>query len=351
MMGTASGCTARRVTWVVVLGALVFAFTKPVLAQSSELQPLIDTINRLQTQLNSLERSVYQGQPPPSVAPQAAGELPASTRALAQLQVRISQFEDELRSLTGQIEQLDFNLRQASTRLDKLVRDVDFRLRALEQGRTPEQVAEAEAPEPVEGTAPAPARVPSAGTVVLETPVQGPTVEIIGQVPVEALPGSAEQLARVPGGAEIEAPAPEAGAGPAAAGIELPEGSVDEQYNYARSFLMRRDFQGAEVALRAFIDANPNAPLAGNAQYWLGETYYVRNDYQNAAQAFARGYESYPNSAKAPDNLLKLGLSLAALDRTRDACITLAELRGKYPAAPANILRRAEREHQRLDCG
>ena len=56
--------------------------------------------------------------------------------------------------------------------------------------------------------------------------------------------------------------------------VSLPDGPPADQYNYARSFLMRRDFASAEVAFRTFIDANPESSLVGNAQYWLGETYW-----------------------------------------------------------------------------
>ncbi|MHA1570470.1 MAG: tol-pal system protein YbgF, partial [Alphaproteobacteria bacterium] len=118
-----------------------------------------------------------------------------------------------------------------------------------------------------------------------------------------------------------------------------------------RSFLMRRDFASAEVAFRTFIEANPESDLVGNAQYWLGETYYVRENYLDAARAFAEGYQNFPASGKAPDNLLKLGLALANLDRKDDACITLSRLSSEYPEASANIRQRAAREHDRLGCG
>src|SRR5262249_54094221 len=82
----------------------------------------------------------------------------------------------------------------------------------------------------------------------------------------------------------------------------------------------------AEAALRAFVAQHPNDPLAGNAQYWLGETYYVRKDYRQAAVAFAEGYQKYPTNSKAPDNLLKLGLALAQIGEKADACEALSQL-------------------------
>ena len=102
--------------------------------------------------------------------------------------------------------------------------------------------------------------------------------------------------------------------------------------------------------MRAFVERNPKDPLAGNAQYWLGETYYVRKDYANAASAFAQGYEKYPKSPKAADDLLKLGMSLAALNQKADACKAYGRLQHDFPAAPQGIKERLGSEKQRAGC-
>ena len=93
----------------------------------------------------------------------------------------------------------------------------------------------------------------------------------------------------------------------------------------------------------AFVQRYPNDPLAGNAQYWLGETYYVRKDYENAATAFAEGYQKYPESGKAADNLLKLGMSLGNLGKKSEACSAFARLDRDFPTAPANVKDRVGR--------
>ena len=90
--------------------------------------------------------------------------------------------------------------------------------------------------------------------------------------------------------------------------------------------------------------------LAGNAQYWLGETYYVRKDYNNAAATFAEGYRKYPQSGKAADNLLKLGMSLGNVGQKKEACLTFNQLAHDFPKASSNITERAAQEKQRLSC-
>jgi tol-pal system protein YbgF len=158
----------------------------------------------------------------------------------------------------------------------------------------------------------------------------------------------------VPGGPPAQAP-PEPTQQAAAAAVRAPEGPPEAQYEFAYGLVRKAqleggDFAAAEEALRAFVANHPSHRLAGNAQYWLGETYFVRRDYQAAAQAFAEGFKRFSNSEKAPDNLLKLGMSLGNLKRTKEACGTFAELAKRYPNASVTIKQTMTREKQRLNC-
>ena len=111
------------------------------------------------------------------------------------------------------------------------------------------------------------------------------------------------------------------------------------------------DYAGAEKAFKTFVQRNPQHVLAGNAQYWLGETYYARRDYQNAMTAFAEGFKVYKTSPKGPDNLLKLGITLAVLNRKSDACAVFARFNQDYPRATDLQKRRIEQERQKNGCG
>jgi tol-pal system protein YbgF len=130
----------------------------------------------------------------------------------------------------------------------------------------------------------------------------------------------------------------------------LPGGTPFEQYNYALGLLREQKSDEAEQALRAFIERYPADGLTGNAQYWLGEALYARQDYDPAADAFASGYQKYPAGAKAPDNLLMLGMSLSQLGQKADACRAFAKLGRDFPGAPAAIKERARDETKGLRC-
>ena len=65
---------------------------------------------------------------------------------------------------------------------------------------------------------------------------------------------------------------------------------------------------------------------------------------------FAEGFQRYPDSTKAADNLLKLGMSLAQLNKKEDACGAFSELLKRYPDASGSVLQRASLERERLSC-
>jgi tol-pal system protein YbgF len=147
-------------------------------------------------------------------------------------------------------------------------------------------------------------------------------------------------------------PAPQAGnpPGPQASAAPEPETNPKQLYETAYGYLLQRDYGAAEAAFDEFLRRHPNDPLAGNAQYWLGESLYVRGQYRAAAGAFLKGYQTYAKSAKAPESLLKLAMSLQRLGQKDAACSSFSELTTKFPSAPAHVKTTAQTERQRAGC-
>ena len=121
-------------------------------------------------------------------------------------------------------------------------------------------------------------------------------------------------------------------------------------YKDAYSHMLRRDYASAQSAFGSLLKNHPQSRMAGNAQYWLGETYYVRGKYRPAADAFLKAYRNYSNGIKAPDSLMKLALSLTRLGQKGAACKTFDELDTKYPDAPSHVKQRAGMERRRAGC-
>lgn len=291
-------------------GLCLIVAAAPVAAQ--DIKPLLDRIDRLERDVNLLQRQVYRGTAPGGT-PMAVSPPDAPTALSAE--VRIGQLEDQMRTLTGQLEEIHYNIDQLKRRLDTLSSDIDQRFAAL-------------------GPAAAPGASRGAKTAAAPPPPAGATEAanrsgILGTLR-EPAPGAAPEQPGTP--------------------VSLPSGTPEQQYNYAFGLLRRADYPGAEQALKSFIQRYPNDQLAGNAQYWLGETYYVRKDYENAATAFAVGYQKYPKSGKAADNLLKLGMALGNLGKKSEACAAFTRLDRDYPTAPGNIKDRESSERQQLGC-
>lgn len=313
---------------------LTMGLAPPAASQQSDLQSVLNRLERMQRELSTLQSDFYRGRPPSArSAPSSAfAGGSANTAIVARMQVRLDEFESELRNFTGKIEEMNHNINQLNANVKKQVSDLEFRLGVLEQGRKMAGVAASPG-------APVTKAAIGGGP---EVPAGSSQPGVLGTLPVgkaEAPGGKKEAKAAKPSTQTAKAPP-----------RLLPPGTPEEQYKFARSLLIQSDFSNAERSLRAFVTANPKHNLAGNAKYWLGETYYVRNDFGNAARTFAEGYQKYPNSAKAPDNLLKLGLSLVHLGKKRDACATFSRLVKEFPKAPSNILRRTKQERKRNGC-
>ena len=143
-------------------------------------------------------------------------------------------------------------------------------------------------------------------------------------------------------------PHPAAGAGQQAR-LE-PEGA-DAAYKGALDLLQAGNWADAEQSFTSFVKDYPDDARAPTASYWLGETYFFRKDYPTAASVFARNYRTYGQDApRAPDNLLKLGMSLAAMGDRDKACQTFGELAKRHPNAPAPIQQALSREKTAAGC-
>jgi tol-pal system protein YbgF len=343
--------SARLALVLAVLLAMLSLIVQAALVQPARAQSVEDQLQRMQRELSDLQRQVYtNGTPPAAASGGASGGGGVTPTQAARIQLQLDQFESQMAELTGRIEDMNFRIQSVTDRLDKLVADVDLRLRNLEQGGLP-PVGAADDGAAKAGDSGQMATAPAASGAA---PSSAPRPGTIGSISENDLNSFQQQGAQQQGaeqqGSSTTAPTAQQSAAAPAAAAALPGGSPQEQYDYAFGLLRQANYAGAEQAFSAFLAEHPQNALAGNAKYWLGETYYVRGNYQQAAVTFAEGFEAYPNNSKAPDNLLKLGMSLASLGSTQDACGTFTVLLDRYADAPATILSRAQRESQRLGC-
>ncbi len=314
--------------------ALGLAAAAPLVPARGQDRSTMERLDRVERDLNMLQRQVYRGGP----APMAGGDPGGAVNA----EIRMDRMESQMRDLTGRVEEFMNQVERLRQRVDQVNGDVESRF--------------SQAPPSPGGYAsagPPPPRTRGAGPSSRELPAEPPGVTgtLTPPEPLLRPPGGPSPIAGTltPPGAAAGPPELASAAAPPS-GRLMPNGSTSEQYNYAFGLLKQADYPAAEVALKSFVEQHPNDPMAGNAQYWLGETYYTRGRYAEAATAFAEGYKRYPKSSKAADELLKLGMSLGRANQKQNACVVLAQLDHDFPAPGAAIKERAATEKKKLGC-
>jgi tol-pal system protein YbgF len=182
---------------------------------------------------------------------------------------------------------------------------------------------------------------------------RAPGPKVLGQVSAGAVNGGMQGTDPGAGAAGEPPPGPGSNSVESAAldGNQMggTGGSPEQVYESAYDQYMNRQFGEAEAGFRLFLSRHRDHELAGNAQYWLGETYFVQGKYKDAARSFLTGFQTYPRSPRAPNALLKLGMSLNKLGQKEQACGAFAEVPKKYPAA-ADARNQALREMKRAGC-
>ncbi len=268
----------------------------PAGAQRETMRSLSARVQSIERDLDAIKRYLAHEDVEPGdfKAPGA----PAGGPRAAEIEVHLNSLEAELQTLTGLVEESNHQMRLLGERLEKLVEDVEFRLAAVEGGAagTPPASAEASA-------------VEDAMSAAAATP-------------------AGEEQARDP----------------------LADLSATELYESARARLRAEEYDDAEIAFARFLEDFSQHELAGNAQYWLGHSFYQRRDFENAATAFLDGYEKYGDGAKAPDSLLKAGMSLNALGLSQEACTLYREFDTKYPDAEKRLSDLLNSEARRAGC-
>jgi tol-pal system protein YbgF len=307
-------------------------------------------------------------------------------------EMRIQQLENQLRQLTGQNEELQYRNRQLEDRL-KLLQGgapaapggqpgiVQPNVAALPPPPNPAyrqpqaapgydpQIA---APPPIvqepaaapqgtpqgrrRGDAFDPGQNPNApgapralGGGQLPIPAEAPVGVPGGRGPGEPLDLANTGGPRDPAGA-LPPPPPR---NPNATGVLAtapPSQTPRDEFDLGIGYMQRKDYALAEETMRNFAQKYPGDPLLADSQYWLGESFFQRQLYRDAAESFLAVTTKFDKSAKAPDALLRLGQSLAALKEREAACAALGEVTRKYPRASSGVKAAVDREQKRVKC-
>lgn len=278
----------------------------------------------------------------------ASATLPAAAQDASELIVRLNRLEGQMRQLSGQVEQLGHENRTLKEQLRKFSEDVEFRFQDQKGRATPTPPPAAAKPE-------RPARRSDAYDP--ETAPAAPGAP----KPLGSAPAGRDGIAGIIEG-ERASSAPRPAPGPDTKGVAglnpdfgkqgggAPTSGAKVQYDAAYAAFTQKQYPQAESGFRDFVRDNPRDRLAGDATYWLGESYLRQNKPKEAAQQFLKVTQEHGKSGKAADAMLKLGVSLHSLGAKDQACATFAELGRKYPTAAAHVKQGTDREQKKAGC-
>ena len=274
---------------------------------------------------------------------------------------RVTELQEQIRQLNGQIEELNFQILQMQENIRKQQEDMEFRIQQLEDqkqgalqtpaGEQQTDVAELQPqdaqPQNVQPQSPAPQATDTAPR--LGDPNSGPaqagapprnlgaiTLDENGNVVGTSIDFSAQSVERSVDGTQVASLSGEMNA--------------EELYKAGYGYILSGDYNLAEGVFSTFSSTFPNDPLIADARFWLGESLLSQGKYEDAADEFIEVRSLYPDSAKAPETMYKIGTIMAALGNREVACVTLADAVQTHPNISQPLRQKIEEERAKAQC-
>ena len=309
-----------------ILGLFFFSF--PNNADNHNISELLEII---QKDLKTLEKAVYSNSSSYDLNISSSSMDQNSEEVLTRHLLKLSEIENQFQELTNKFEEINFKLDKLSNRISKSQADNQLRFQELENKTVSLSINENDTLKikKQDQVLPGSSLPQDLGSISYKDTDTGQenqdiqSIETTNTVLTETFV-SEEKI--------------------------LPEGTPNEQYEFATSFLKVGDYNMAERAFREFVNDNPEHNLAGNAQYWYAETFRIRQLFTDAASAYLEGYQKYPKSTKAPINLLKLGVSLVQIGEKDQGCLMISGVQKEYPKANQSVLQKAKYEEKKFEC-
>jgi len=313
-------------TKIFFVAVLFVSFSNNIKAEeeSQDFKDVIIKIENISKDLKTLEKAFYKTS---ELKPSTTSSSDLNEDILTRHLLKLNEIEEQFREITNRYEEINFKIDKLSNRITKMQSDNQMRFSDIEknsgvamvdpqQNKKKKRLPGTDLPQDL-------GRISDSDLENSEKIQKTQSVESAALVVTEKAVRS-ESL--------------------------LPNKPPKEQYDFAVSFIKVGDYETAEFALKEFIDKNKDNDLAGNAQYWYGETFRIRQLYQDAAAAYLDGYQNYPKSKKAPINLLKLGSTLVRLGEKDQGCLMIEGVKKQYPKASKSVLQKAEYEKKKFKC-
>ena len=296
-------------------------FSMPIKAEDKKLDAIVDQIQIITKDIKTLEKVIYKKS---DITPSSQSNS-LNEDVLTKHLLKLNGIEEQFRELTNRFEEINFKIDKLSNRVTKIQSDTQLRISDIESGN-----------------------INNSKKIIKKDKASLPGTDKAQDF--GAAPGYSNTSASIQETQSVETPGSIITEVADKKDSLLPNKPAKEQYDFAVSFMKVGDYETAEFALKEFIDKNKTHDLAGNAQYWYGETFRIRQLYSDAAAAYLDGYQNYPKSSKAPVNLLKLGVTLVQLGEKDQGCNMITGIKKEYPKAAKSVLQKAQYEQKKFKC-
>lgn len=195
----------------------------------------------------------------------------------ADISFQLSELQREVRSLTGQVEDNNFKLKQIQDRQRDLYRDIESRLSGL-SGQS----------------------VGNRSSNQTTKPAKNPT-------PTKTTAGS---------------------------------GEARRKFEAAFALVRNKDYSAAIIAFTDFLSEYPTSSYSANAHYWMGQVYLVQSNLNDAERQFAQLIAEFPDSPKSAAAKLKLGDIFLKQEKWADAKVYYTDVADNYTGAQGQLARK-----------
>lgn len=200
----------------------------------------------------------------------------AHSQLLTQLQQQLSDNQNDIDSLRGQIQESQYQLNQVVERQKQLLLQID----SLSSGGAAAQPGDA---------------------------------------------GAQNNAGASTGDSAANAPA-------ASSGAPVQGRDANTDYNAAIALVQDKSRQDEAIAaFQNFVKKYPDSTYQPNANYWLGQLNYNKGKKDDAAYYFASVVKNYPKSPKAADAMYKVGLIMQDKGDSAKAKAVYQQVISKYP--------------------
>jgi len=218
---------------------VIIFFANMSFAQQDKTNELIDKLEKIQKDIQTLEKAVYSKN----------AALPSDNvvvnEALTRQLAKISELEKQIQQMTSKFEENNYKLQQLSDRLNKVSNDSQFRFQQLESNKAISEKVSAPKEVILEK---APIVKKNETNILNSEEVNKEEENLIQEQPVQSENIKLKE--------KVNKPKTKV----------LPKVSIAEQYKYATNIMKSGDFEKAEIAFKEFVDTHSKHELAGSVR-------------------------------------------------------------------------------------